>query len=65
MPALNFAGFNPVKLLPFPLKVPLKLTPVSVLVTTSDGNCATGSVPFSCDVGSVPSRLLALLAIIA
>jgi len=52
VPALRFAGFNAVNPLPTPLKVPLKVTPLSVLVTTVDGSCAGGTVPVKLAAGT-------------
>jgi hypothetical protein len=40
---------------PLPLNVPLKVAPVSVLVTIVDGNCAIGMAPVNWDAGSTPS----------
>ena len=65
VPGLRFAGFNAVIPLPLPLNVPLKVTPVSVLVRMADDNCVIGMLPVNCDAGSPPSRLLAVVAIIA
>ena len=65
VPALRLAGFNALNPLPLPLNVPLRLTPVSVLVKIADDNCVIGMVPETCDAGSLPSKLLAAVAIIA
>ena len=65
VPALKSAGFNAVSPLPLPLNVPLKVTPGSVFVRMIHDNCVIGIVPVTCDAGSLPSRLLAVVAIIA
>ena len=65
VPALRLAGFNAVNPLPLPLNVPLRVTPVSVLVRIADDNWVIGMVPETCDAGSLPSKLLAVVAIIA